>query len=344
MNDKETILRLLQRYVDDTITAEEREVLMRAIDRGTYDKDIDVVIGQLLGQEITVADMDEIRAREILRGILSEQKAKPVIATKTRSIRRYAFISTAAAVLLIAIISAWYILAQKHQDVEKTVFSRNEVIRQTGPEHFSGKQYVRLPDGSTVLLNEKSDLSYNYTLSSGQGLREVYLAGEGYFDIHHDVSRPFLVHIGDLTVRVLGTAFNVKAYSGDNEVQIAVTRGKVEVIRDDKNYGVITPDEQIIINTLTDEYAQSRVDSESVTSWKNNYLVIDNLDIEDAIQLIANKYDVSIEINDRSLRKHRVTATFLNNENLEHVLMVLCEVINAKYYVDDKDEIQIIEK
>lgn len=344
MNDKETFLRLLQSYVDDTISAEEREVLMKAIGKGIFDKDIDVVIGQMLDQETALPDMDEIRAREILKGILSEQKPKPVITPKTRFIRRYAIISTAAAVFLIAIISAWYLLSQKHQDVGKTIFSRDEVIRQTGPEHFSGKQYVRLPDGSTVLLNEKSELSYNYNLSSGQGLREVYLTGEGYFDIHHDSSRPFLVHIGDLTVRVLGTAFNVRAYSGDNEVQIAVTRGKVEVSRDDKTYGVITPDEQIVINTVTDECAQGKVDSESVISWKNNYLVIDNLDIEDAIQLIAGKYNVSIEINDRSLRKHRITATFLNNEDLEHVLMVVCEVINAKYYIDEQGKIQLTEK
>lgn len=344
MNDKETFLRLLQRYVDETITAEEREVLMRAISKGIYDKDVDVVIGQLLGRETDVEDMDEIRAREILKSILSEQEAKPVVAPKTRFIRRYSFISTAAALLLIAIISAWYLLSQEHQDVEKTLFSRNEVIRQTGPEHFSGKQYVRLPDGSTVLLNEKSELSYNYNLSSGQDVREVYLTGEGYFDIYHDASKPFLVHIGDLTVRVLGTAFNVRAYSGDYEVQVAVTRGKVEVSRDDKTYGVFTSDEQIVINTVTEEYARSKVDSESVTSWKNNYLVIDNLDIEDAIQLIAGKYNVSIEINDRSLRKHRITATFLNNEDLNHVLMVVCEVINARYHIDEQGNIQLTEK
>jgi len=345
MNDKETFLRLLQRYLDDTITSEERAELMRAIGNSIFDKDIDEFVDQMLGQETVFAEMDEIRAREILKDIFSEQKTKPHLPRKTRFIKKYAFINAAAAaVLMIAVITTWYLISQQRQDVEKTLFSQSDKVRQTEPTHFTGRQYVRLPDGSTVLLNEKSELRYLYGNSSEEGLREVYLAGEGYFDIQHDASRPFLVHIGDLTVKVLGTAFNVKAYSGDNEVQIAVTRGKVQVSREDKSYGVITPDEQIVINTSTDEYEQSRVDTESVTSWKNNYLVIDNLDIEDAMQLIGNKYNVSIEINDKSLSKHRITATFLNHEDLDHVLMVLCEVINARYYIDEHDKIQIIEK
>jgi ferric-dicitrate binding protein FerR (iron transport regulator) len=346
MNDKERFLRLLQRYLDDTITPDEQGELMRAISSGTLDNDIDVLIDNMLVQETAFAEMDEIKARKILKDILSAQKVRLSNApgTRTKFIRRYAYITTAAAVLLIAIISGWYLLSRKQQDGEKTLISRTGVTMQDERTHFTGKQYVRLPDGSTVFLNEKSELSYNYSTSPGQDLREVYLTGEGYFDIHHDASRPFLVHIGDRTVKVLGTAFNVKAYSGDNEIQIAVTRGKVQVSRDDKTYGVITPDEQIVINTVTDEYAQSRVDSESVTSWKNNYLVIDNLDLEDAMQLVAIKYNVSIEINDKSLRKQRITATFLNNEDLEHVLMVVCEVINARYFIDEQDKIQIIEK
>jgi ferric-dicitrate binding protein FerR (iron transport regulator) len=344
MNDHERFLRLLQHYLNDTITPDEREELMRAIGSGTRDQDIDAFIDHILVQETVFADMDEFKARKILIDILSAQKVKPSIATGTQFIRRYAYITTVAAVFLIAIISGWYLLSRKQQDGEKTLFSRTGVTMQAEQTHFTGKQYIRLPDGSTVFLNEKSELSYNYSTSPGQDLREVYLTGEGYFDILHDTSRPFLVHIGDLTVKVLGTAFNVKAYSGDNEVQVAVTRGKVQVSKDDKTYGIITPDEQIVINTVTDEYAHTMVDAESVTSWKNNYLVIDNLDLDDAMQLVANKYNVSIEINDKSLRKQRITATFLNDEDLDHVLMVVCEVINARYFVDEQDKIQITEK
>lgn len=74
---------------------------------------------------------------------------------------------------------------------------------------------MRLPDGSTVLLNEGSELSYS--TSFGKQAREVTLTGEGYFDVQHNLSKPFKVLTGNVTTTVLGTAFNIKAYPGSRK-------------------------------------------------------------------------------------------------------------------------------
>jgi ferric-dicitrate binding protein FerR (iron transport regulator) len=322
---------------------EERHKLMRMIRKGIYDADIDLLIDRLLTGDTDVPEMDETRAREILMDILAKEKDRVYIAPKQPFIKRQIYrIGVAAAGILIVVVAAWAVLMLKSPGDVRSLIAGNEETRPLEPGSFSGKQYIKLPDGSSVILNEESQLSFDN--SFGQEVREVSLTGEGYFDIQHDTSRPFLVHIGDFTITVLGTAFNVRAYPADNEVQVAVTRGKVQVSRDDKSYGVLIPDEQLVINTVTDEFAQSKVNAETASSWKNNYLVIDNLTMEDAIRMIAGKYNVPIVISDKSLRRYRVTATFLNDESLEHVLMVVCEVIDARYFIDEQGNIQITGK
>lgn len=343
MNNRETFLRLLQRYIDDKVSDDERRELMMLIRKGIYDDDLNALIGRVLEGGTYDTDMDELRAGAILRSILSAEEETLKIPLKQPLIKRRFFrVGVAAAGLLIVIVTGWTLLTLKNHEGGKPLVAKTGSMNTREQGSYSGRQYVRLPDGSTVMLNDNSQLSYNMT--SGHGIREVSLTGEGYFDIQHDTSRPFLVHIGDLTVTVLGTAFNVRAYPDDNEVQVAVTRGRVQVSRNDKTYGIITPDEQILINTVTHNFSQSRVDAESVVSWKNNYLVIDNMSMEDAMQMIAGKYDVSITISDKALKRERVTATFLNDEDLEHVLTVICEVINATYIIDEQGNIQIIEK
>src|SRR5688572_8298430 len=106
-------------------------------------------------------------------------------------------------------------------------------------------QFLRLPDGSTVLLNEGSKLEYPITFSGDT--REVFLQGEGYFDIQHNPSKPFVVKTANVTTTVLGTAFNVKAFPSEKHITVTVTRGKVKVSKDEKVLGVITHDQQITI-------------------------------------------------------------------------------------------------
>src|SRR5690606_22184900 len=82
--------------------------------------------------------------------------------------------------------------------------------------HFSGKQFLHLPAGSTVILNKNSELGYDDDF--GTEIREVRLTGEAFFDVEHDPDHPFIVKTGDVNTRVLGTAFNVTAWPDQEEV------------------------------------------------------------------------------------------------------------------------------
>jgi ferric-dicitrate binding protein FerR (iron transport regulator) len=86
------------------------------------------------------------------------------------------------------------------------------------------RQLINLPDGSKVVLNANSKLEYPPGFSNNT--REVYLDGEAYFDIAHDPGKPFIVHTGSISTRVLGTAFNINAYRSQQFVEVTVTRVK----------------------------------------------------------------------------------------------------------------------
>lgn len=161
--------------------------------------------------------------------------------------------------------------------------------------------------------------------------REVTLVGEAYFDVRHNAGKPFKVHTGKVTTTVLGTAFNIKAWPQQNQVNVTVTRGKVEVGDQRRTYGVITPNQQMAVNTITYNYVQTNIEAKTVLAWKSKYLILEDVSMEDAVKILEAKYGVHISFSNASVGKCRVSGTFLNGEEIEQVLTVLTTVIQAEY-------------
>jgi ferric-dicitrate binding protein FerR (iron transport regulator) len=115
------------------------------------------------------------------------------------------------------------------------------------------KQKLELPDGSTVWLNAGSTLRLDQQ-GMKEGARQVYLEGEAFFDIAHDTSRPFKVRSGSMEIRVLGTAFNVRAYPNDADFETSLIRGAVEVRLDNRPEDVyqLRPHEKLVVSRQTD--------------------------------------------------------------------------------------------
>ncbi|HVU95324.1 MAG TPA: FecR domain-containing protein [Puia sp.] len=88
---------------------------------------------------------------------------------------------------------------------------------------YGTRSYLDLPDGSKLWLNAGSKVQY------ATGKRELTLSGEGFFDIRHDPEHPFLIHAGNVVVKVLGTSLNVRAYPGDSVVETTLIDGKAEI-------------------------------------------------------------------------------------------------------------------
>jgi transmembrane sensor len=241
-------------------------------------------------------------------------------------VRQSRFMWARAAAILLVALSAGVIYYYLYGT--GTVEKKNEPQAAVNPLTRSDHSLVKLPDGSSVLLNSNSSLDYsNFTATT----REVILSGEAYFDIARDKNHPFVIHTGKLQTTVLGTAFNIRAYPDENDVTVTVTKGKVEVGMENKTLGIITPNQQISFNKKHGSTVQQQVLADSILVWKQNDLVFDNTTFEEAAVIISNRFNVSVNFTNERLKNCRFTASFLNEDNIHQVLTVLCDVNNATY-------------
>jgi transmembrane sensor len=193
-----------------------------------------------------------------------------------------------------------------------------------------GKDYVHLPDGSVVTLKEGSTLTY--TRVYGADTREVTLTGEAYFDVAHNPLTPFKVRTGKIVTTVIGTAFNIKVTVGD-KITVTVSRGKVAVGDENRIYDTIIPNEQLAVNTQTNEFVKMHIDPKSVTQWKNEYFILDKVTIAEAAELIGKQFNVKVTVANSALNGCIINAWFLNNETLEEVMDAVSAVRQAKYEI-----------
>jgi transmembrane sensor len=239
--------------------------------------------------------------------------------------RNSSFIWAAAAVIIL--ITAAGLWMNSHNVFK----SGTEQLAEAKPLVFTGKQLVKLADGSTALLNENSELTI--PPSFGKSSRGVSLKGEAYFDVAHDPSKPFKVFTGKVVTEVLGTAFNINANSEKNII-VTVTRGKVAVGDKDHSYSTLIPNEQIAVNTSNNEFVKSRVDSAKATAWKENYFIVDNVTLAQAVILIEKRFNVKVTITNDSLKDCIVNAWFFNNENLKQVVEGISAIQQATAIID----------
>src|SRR5215213_7346933 len=131
----------------------------------------------------------------------------------------------------------------------------------------AGKASVSLPDGSKVWLNGDSKITYDGDLKGKT--REIFLAGEAFFEIAKDKTRPFIIHTRTINLKVLGTAFNVRSYENDKETEAALVHGSIEVtLRNNPDKKIILkPGEKLLVkNSLTGDtlskYKKSEISDE----------------------------------------------------------------------------------
>lgn len=328
---------LLDSYLVGIISPGEFQQLLRLVKTGAYDDLLKKLIDSKLFNAETTADIDEKRSNDILQSILNSEKREAQIVPLSLSAKKYTYLIAAAASIILILISGWWLLPSFNKTKNLAV-KHNKKILQPIAEN-NGKRYIRLQDGSTVLLNNDSRLEYPDSFKGTT--REVTLIGEAYFDIQHDASRPFIVHTGKVNTIVLGTAFNIKAYPSQKEIRVTVTRGKVKVGESNKVYGIITPNESIAVNIASNNYIKEKVNAEDAVEWKKTYLVLDDISLEEAAILINSRYHVSISFSKEKLKQCRISATFLNNESLEQVLTVVTGVVNAAYNMQPNDQVII---
>ena len=269
----------------------------------------------------------------------------------------------AAAVFIVAVIFLYPLIADtgKTNEVASPIRPFNEITINPG-----SRTKVQLPDGSQVWVNSGSHLTYEGNFKGNT--REVQLDGEAYFDVAKDASRPFIVHTSGIDIKVLGTAFNVKAYKTEPTIEATLIHGSIEVI-DKSQPGsakiMLKPHEKLVYNKyvikdIKDYKAdiQPVADSFSIiikplgkniadndiveTAWVYNKLIFDDERFADLALKMERWYNVKISIENEKLKDYRISGTFVN-ETAEEAVKALQLLVPFSYSIKN-NEVRIIKK
>lgn len=193
-------------------------------------------------------------------------------------------------------------------------------------------KFLMLGDSTQVWLNASSTLDYPEQFNEKK--REVYLSGEAYFDVKHADKIPFIIHTGDVTTVVLGTAFNVKAYEGQQHITVSVKRGKVQVMKSDQVISTLVKGQEVKINKKDTHHLIDKIDHNSNPgSWQYGYLSYEDENFGDIISDLERAYNTEIIVMNGQLKNLSVTTSFNREIGAKKALDILCRLTDSKLEV-----------
>lgn len=274
---------------------------------------------------------------EVLWQTINDASETPAVATGKNKIRSLIYWKwTAAAAILAGVLTSVFFYRTDG-------YGKN--MHRIYVPYGKTKELV-LSDGTKIKLNSGSIFIYPEEFSKTS--REVSLTGEGFFEVSKNPKRPFLVHTNRLTVKVLGTIFNVKAYDDDKNIETTLLRGKVQIELNDQpeKKVILLPNEKIIVanqlpsgqqtgnsggyelKTLPDIKAQDFKE----TAWISNRMVFTNESFDDVSKQIERKYNVQMIFEDPALMSEQISGV-LEKESLENALQIIKMTTPFKFRV-----------
>jgi transmembrane sensor len=164
-----------------------------------------------------------------------------------------------------------------------------------------GKYQIELTDGTRVWLNSATSLKYPASFTGSE--RKVELSGEAYFEVAKNPSKPFFVTVNGVTVRVLGTHFNIMGYNDEKAVKTTLLEGSVKLSYNAHDV-MLKPGEQGLLNASQTGFEVSNVDVDDVIAWKNGFFAFNNEDIQTIMKRISRWYDVDVVFPEQFKRKN----------------------------------------
>lgn len=188
---------------------------------------------------------------------------------------------------------------------------------------------LALSDGTEVWLNATSRLRFPFAFNGDK--REVYLEGEGYFNVAKKDGQPFIVHTAHTDITVLGTSFNVNAYNKDVTTTSLVT-GKVLTKSGDKEV-TLKPGQEVAF-TSSNKVSVDNFDTDEVLAWMRGLYVFHNTSLEHIAAVIERWYGVKVVFDDPSLAGKKFTGGLEKAQTLDYFLETLQIIGDVDHYYD----------
>lgn len=233
--------------------------------------------------------------------------------------------AAAAAILLLGLVSNYFSYNEGYKK------QHSQLVTLENP--LGMKSSVILPDGSKVILNAGTVLTYPTAFISSE--REVDIKGEAFFEVAHDGSRPFVVKAEEIRIKVLGTKFNVKAYEEEENIEITLAEGKVGIgVVNKEQMLLMAPQQQVCFHKKNKTFSRHQVDLLYYTAWKEGKFYFNALTFRDIAKHLERSFNVHIHITSEKLKNTVFTGDFVQDENLEQILHVMTFDKRIKYKIE----------
>lgn len=200
---------------------------------------------------------------------------------------------------------------------------------------YGSQSEVVLPDGTKVFLNSGSNLSYRYNKHSK--IREVEFSGEGFFEVAKN-EQPFTIETTEgLKVEVLGTKFNLTAYSNDKTIQTALVEGKVEITNKGGQKVLMAPGQIVEFEKDSEQLNLISGNINHNSAWRKHKMYLNNSSLAETCKKLERMYDVRIKFQPEKLGEEIHHTGVLQEETILDILEALKELSNISYKLKGKE-------
>jgi ferric-dicitrate binding protein FerR (iron transport regulator) len=194
---------------------------------------------------------------------------------------------------------------------------------------------IVLSDSTVVHLGPGSSLRYPAAFRGPK--REIILNGEAYFEVSKDKEHPFIVQTAHIDIRVLGTRFNVKAFSEDSNFVTTLMEGSVGISGKHQSETEaplkLKPNQQAIYDHKTGKIQLREVDASLYSEWKDGRTYFENETFASIVEDIERKYNVIIKINYEELKNEKFSGLIDKRKTVYQLLDGLGQYGNFSYRI-----------
>ena len=324
---EERLRYLFQRYLDSSCTRQEMEEFFGYVKEAQHDDLLRQYI-QKIDAELKNNPSYSTHVDHKGRLVISESREMNVDTGRKRKVIPWNIFTGVAASLILIVCAVWFFRYEKSV-AEPTSITESRTKKSTDR---SESKFLLLEDGTQVWLNAASSLEYPDKFSSGK--HEVYLTGEAFFDVKHAEKIPFIIYTGKVSTTVLGTAFNIKAYPGQKNITITVSRGKVKIDRKDGWTTTLTKGQQVKIEPEGIAVQEKKITADEVAGWHQGNLVFDDESLQDILSDLERVYNVRIEVADPTHLSVKYSTSFKKEIGVEQALQVLSKLTDTELKIE----------
>jgi ferric-dicitrate binding protein FerR (iron transport regulator) len=308
MTELQTIQSITSKVLNDTATDAEKQLLQEYFDT-TTEADVSLVLfpatpgmdgGLLLERRVKDQMLKAIKADALYRSTLATTARVYSISRKR--------LFYAAACFLVLLAGGAFAFFLRSTPAPSVVYASVATA-------YGQQRKVLLPDGTQVLMNAGSQLRYASAYSDTS--REIFLEGEAFFQVAKDSKRPFIIHAGEMSTRVLGTSFNVRAYAEEATKTVQVKTGKVLVAleqpanEDIAHQMIVTPEQQVSYTPGNRQgLTEQAIGNDDIASWISHKLIFNDKPLSEILRELERVYNVSFTNQSPGTLTRRYTIRF----------------------------------